>query len=170
MTGDPRDGGIAGDGDQQGVTDRDRGADEAREQPDGGGCAEVTRSVDLDAARDEVWAAVADPERRHGWLDDEEAADRELRIDEVDAGHSLAWTWWSPDDPASASRVEVVLTELDSGGTRVAVTERLVGPAHIVARAAASASVAAGAEAGSLWDRRLLGLELLFLAAGVCVG
>jgi uncharacterized protein YndB with AHSA1/START domain len=126
---------------------------------------EVTRSVDLDAALDVVWDAVADPERRQGWLDDDEAAHREVRVDSIDHGRSLAWTWWTPDDPAGASRVEIVLTELDSGGTRVAVTERLLarpGSATLTARASADAS--------SSWDHRLLGLELLFLTAGLCVG
>lgn len=130
----------------------------------------VSRSVDLDAAPDDVWAAIADPERRQHWLDDDEAANRELRIDSIDDGRSLTWTWWDHGQPATAARVEIVLTELVSGGTRVAVTERLVnrpgaGQASMRARASIAAVIRTPA-----WDRRLLGLELLFLTAGICVG
>jgi uncharacterized protein YndB with AHSA1/START domain len=126
---------------------------------------EVHRSVELDADLTAVWDAVADPERRAGWLDDDEAAARQVRVESVDDGHALAWTWWHPDDPASASRVEIVLTELASGGTRVAVTERLVGTTGtITARASATAT------AGSLWVYRLLGLELVLFTARALVG
>ena len=124
---------------------------------------EVTRSVDVDAAPDAVWDALIDPDRRDAWLVDDDSRDRELRIDRADTGSTLTWTWWHADDPASASRVEVVLTELETGGTRVAVTERRLAPS-LTARA----SVSAGAT--STWDRRLLGLELLLLTAGLCVG
>jgi uncharacterized protein YndB with AHSA1/START domain len=130
-----------------------------------GGAPEVTRSIVVDAPAEAVWAEVADPSRRRGWLDDEEATCREVRIDTVDDGHGLVWTWWHPDDPAGASRVEIVLTELPSGGTRVAVTERLVG-----APAPRSLSAQASARAGRSWELRLLGLELLFLTARLLVG
>ena len=125
--------------------------------------AEVTRSVDVEVGADRVWELLADPELRGAWLDDDDAADRELRIDEARPGESLTWTWWRPDDEAGASQVAVVLTELDSGGTRVAVTERLVA----APRLHASASARVGFP--TLWDRRLLGLELLLVAAGVLV-
>ncbi|HEY3142573.1 MAG TPA: hypothetical protein VGJ86_15650 [Acidimicrobiales bacterium] len=124
---------------------------------------EVTRSVDVDAAPDAVWEVLVDPDRRDAWLDDDDSRDRELRIDHADTGSTLTWTWWHNDDPAGASRVEVVLTELDTGGTRVAVTERRLTPSF-TARASVSAS------ASRTWDRRLLGLELLLLTAGLCVG
>lgn len=141
-------------------------AEDQRDQDHEPTAVEVTRSVDLDAALDEVWAAVADPELRQAWLDDEDALGRELVTESVDARRSLSWTWWRPEDPASASMVEVVLTELVGGGTRVAVTERLVGQPGLVAQASAGAP---RARAVSLWDSRLLGLELLFLPAGICV-
>jgi uncharacterized protein YndB with AHSA1/START domain len=129
----------------------------------------VTRTVDLDAAPDDVWDAVADPERRQAWLDDDDAIDREVRIDSIDDGRSLAWTWWDPGQPTGASRVEIVLTELATGGTRVAVTERLVAPPGAGA-ATATMTAQARLGAGSAWDSRLLGLELLLLTAGICVG
>lgn len=127
----------------------------------------VTRSIELDAAVERVWDAVADPAQRAVWLDDDDAASRVLRIDEVDHGRSMAWTWWNPDDARGASRVEIELTELATGGTRVVVTEQPVmrGGAGLRAQASAGARVA-----GAAWARRLLGLELLFVAAGACVG
>jgi uncharacterized protein YndB with AHSA1/START domain len=125
--------------------------------------AEVTRSVDVEAAADRVWELLTDPELRGAWLDDDDAADRELRIDEARPGESLTWTWWRPDDESGASQVAVVLTELATGGTRIAVTERLVaGP-----RVHASARARVGFP--TVWDRRLLGLELLLVAAGALV-
>jgi uncharacterized protein YndB with AHSA1/START domain len=123
----------------------------------------VTRSVDLDAEPTAVWDAVADPEQRRTWLDDDDASSRMLRIDHVDEGRSLTWTWWRPDDEASASQVHVQLTELTDGTTRLAVTERLLAPSALQARA----SVATTAR---LWDHRVLGLELLLVAAGALVG
>lgn len=136
----------------------------------------VTRSVDLDASPEAVWEAVADPERRRTWLDDPDASDRALRIDHANPGRSLTWTWWRPDDEASASQVEVVLTELPGGATRVAVTERLLAPqparfqAEVRVKAEASAATTVTAtSAPALWDRRLLGLELLVVLSGALV-
>jgi uncharacterized protein YndB with AHSA1/START domain len=141
----------------------------------------VTRSVDLQASPEAVWEALADPDHRTSWLDDEDAAQRTLRIDRAEPGRSLTWTWWRPDDEAGASRVHVELTPLTDGTTRVAVTERLLTPPGHAPRStlraaagAASTTATAGAQAGAarsaVWDHRLLGLELLVLAAGALVG
>ena len=59
--------------------------------------AEVTRSVDVEAAADQVWELLADPELRGAWLDDDDALDREMQVDEARPGESLTWTWWRPD-------------------------------------------------------------------------
>ena len=128
---------------------------------------EVTRSVELDAAPEAVWDLLVDDEARAAWLDDDDATDRELRVDRADPGRSLTWTWWRPDDPAGASQVEVVLDEAPGGATRLVVTERLLVPAPVAATRSlrAEASVASA----PLWDRRLLGLELLVVAAGALV-
>jgi uncharacterized protein YndB with AHSA1/START domain len=138
--------------------------------------AQVTRSVEVEAGAEKVWELLVDPELRGAWLDDDDAAERELRVDDSRPGQSLTWTWWHPDDEATASRVEIVLTELDTGGTRVAVTERLLPQPVIRAQAramvmAAPTSASAGLRVGfpTPWDRRLLGLELLLVAAGSLV-
>lgn len=127
---------------------------------------QVIRSVDLEAGVDDVWQAVADPGERAQWLDDPDAADRRVRVDEVteagaDGARRLVWTWWHAGDEGGASTVAVVVAPRRGGGSRVVVTESL--PAVAPVRACAGAPRVAGARA--LWDRRVLGLELLFLAA-----
>jgi uncharacterized protein YndB with AHSA1/START domain len=133
----------------------------------------VTRSVEVDAGADEVWSAITDPDQRSLWLDDDDARARELRVDRVDDGRRLVWTWWRPGDEPGASRVEIVVAPT-TDGTRVVVTETL---ADVPVRARAD-SVAAGGGVGvgvaglrvaDRWRYRLLGLELLFVAAGVLV-
>jgi uncharacterized protein YndB with AHSA1/START domain len=142
------------------------------EKPDAGGVPDsvahrVTRAVEVDASTDEVWSAISDPELRALWLDDDDARSRELRLDEVDDGRRLVWTWWRPDNEPRASRVEIELAPT-VGGTRVVITETpasaSVGHANAAVRAAP-----ATLRAGDRWTYRLLGLELLFVAAGVLV-
>jgi len=127
----------------------------------------VTRSVEVEADTDEVWSTVGDPELRALWLDDDDARSRELRLDEVDDGRRLVWTWWRPGDEPDASTVEIVLAPT-AGGTRVTVTETLASAGVGLARASVR-SAPASLRAGDRWTARLLGLELLFVAAGVLV-
>jgi uncharacterized protein YndB with AHSA1/START domain len=127
----------------------------------------VTRVVEVEAGADEVWSAISDPELRAQWLDDDDARSRELRLDEVDDGRRLVWTWWRPDGEPRASRVEVVLAPT-MGGTRVVVTETLASTPVGVVRASVGSGPAT-LRAGARWSYRLLGLELLFVAAGVLV-
>ena len=134
----------------------------------------VTRTVEVDAEADDVWRAVADPDERGLWLDDPEAALRRVRVDEAAPGHRLVWTWWHPGDEGDASTVTVELSPVLGGGTRVVVTEAMPAPVPV---ARAQAGMVAGARptarrslswvrcAHDRWDARLLGLELLFVAA-----
>ena len=130
---------------------------------------EVTRSVDLDAAVDDVWRAVTDPDERALWLDDPDAVSRRVRVDEATPGERLVWTWWQPGDEGDASTVSVVLSPLATGGTRVIVTESLPAFAPVQAHARASASAGARATAISLWAARLVGLELVLVGGRVPV-
>jgi uncharacterized protein YndB with AHSA1/START domain len=127
----------------------------------------VTRAVEVEAGADEVWSAISDPRLRALWLDDDDARSRELRLDEVEDGRRLVWTWWRPDDEPRASRVEIVLAPT-VGGTRVVVTETLVSASVGVAHTSVP-SAPGTLRAGDRWTYRLLGLELLFVAAGVLV-
>jgi uncharacterized protein YndB with AHSA1/START domain len=126
---------------------------------------EVTRSVDLDAAVDDVWRAVTDPDERALWLDDPDAVSRRVRVDQATPGERLVWTWWQPGDEDDASTVSVVLSPLATGGTRVIVTESLPAFAPVQARASAGAR----ATAISLWAARLVGLELVLVGGRVPV-
>src|SRR5262245_49259871 len=83
----------------------------------------VTREVEVEAATDEVWSTLAEPELRALWLDDDDARSRELRLDEVDDGRRLVWTWWQPGHEAAASTVGIVLAPT-TGGTRVTSRRR----------------------------------------------
>ena len=128
---------------------------------------QVTRSVDLDASVEDVWQAVADPAERAGWLDDEDARSRHVRVDESAPGERLVWTWWRPGDEGDASTVSVVLAPLDGGRTRLVVTERLralasarVETRHVRTPVALSA---ARARLRTLWAARLVGLEVACL-------
>jgi uncharacterized protein YndB with AHSA1/START domain len=127
----------------------------------------VTRSVEVEAGTDDVWSAISDPELRALWLDDDDARSRELRLDEVDDGRRLVWTWWRLDDEPRASRVEIVLAPT-ADGTRVVVTETLT-VASVGVAGAAVRSAPVTLRAGDRWSYRLLGLELLFVAAGLLV-
>jgi uncharacterized protein YndB with AHSA1/START domain len=134
--------------------------------------AQVTRTVDIAAGADAVWDAVADPDLRATWLDDPDALSRAVRVDEVDAGRRMVWTWWRDDEGPGASTVEIALRPLDGGGTRVVVTETLAVPIPVTLPAPAGpaprARAGAAARATRAWDRRLLGLELVFV--GVLAG
>ncbi len=138
---------------------------DARAVTDSGG--RVTRSVEVEADTDDVWSTVSDPQLRALWLDDDDARSRELRLDEADDGRRLVWTWWRPGDEPDASTVEIVLAPT-VGGTRVTVTETLASAGAGLASASAR-SAPASLRAGDHWTARLLGLELLFVAAGVLV-
>jgi len=127
----------------------------------------VTRSVEVEADTGDVWSTVSDPGLRALWLDDDDARSRQLRLDEVDDGRRLVWTWWRPGDEPDASTVEIVLAPT-AGGTRVTVTETLASAGVGLARASVR-SAPASLRAGDRWTARLLGLELLFVAAGVLV-
>jgi len=127
----------------------------------------VTRSVEVEADTDDVWSTISDPGLRALWLDDDDARSRELRLDEVDDGRRLAWTWWRSEDEPDASTVEIVLAPTE-GGTRVTVTETLASAGVRPPRASVR-SAPASLCAGDRWTTRLLGLELLFVAAGVLV-
>jgi uncharacterized protein YndB with AHSA1/START domain len=132
---------------------------------------EVTRSVELDAGADEVWRAVTDPGERALWLDDPDAASRRVRVDEAAPGHRMVWTWWHPGDEDDASTVTVELSPVLGGGTRVVVTEAIPAPVPVVSASASAGAVSARRSpawvhcARDRWDARLLGLELLFVAA-----
>jgi uncharacterized protein YndB with AHSA1/START domain len=127
----------------------------------------VRREIELDAAPADVWDALTRPELLEQWFEAEVELDprpggtghflcadgerRSARVDDVDDGRRLAFTWWTDDADEPASRVEFVLTPT-AGGTRLVVTE-----SPLTARACA-------ARVGSAWAWRLDLLLLTLLA------
>ena len=100
----------------------------------------IERELDLPAAPADVWRAITDPEWLSGWLADEVALDlrpggearfefgdevRDGWVEEVsapDGGAGRLAFWWARDDEP-ASRVELVVIEIDERQTRLRVTE-----------------------------------------------
>ena len=129
----------------------------------------IERRVTLPVELEEAWRLVTCPEDLRGWLGAEvelEAAPggtgrvrehdgtvRRLVVDAAEAGRRLAWHWWTEDDPAQVSHVEISLVPAATG-TEVLVVEELV-----------DASPVAQARAGEAWSHRLLHLEALLLVA-----
>lgn len=110
---------------------------------------EVTREITLDAAADDVWSLLSDPDELAGWVGDE------IRAADVRVGAAgLTWTW-APDGVESM----VELTVIEQGDrTTVRVVERRP--------TAAGTGSGGGAKAcliGNAWDDRLFGLELRWL-------
>jgi uncharacterized protein YndB with AHSA1/START domain len=124
---------------------------------------------------DDVWRAVADPGERAGWLDDPDAVSRRVRVDEAAPGERMVWTWWRPGEEGDASTVSVVLSPLDTGGTRVIVTESLPARAPAPMQAGQPAQAHARAQADrratavAQWAARLVGLELVLVCGRVPV-
>jgi uncharacterized protein YndB with AHSA1/START domain len=148
----------------------------------------VERHVTLPADLDEAWELLTRPEELGAWLGDEVVLDptpgaagtvlerdgtrRHLVVDHVEAGHRLAWRWWTVDgdarandgdaedraDRADESRVEITLVPTD-GGTLVRVVEELAAQPTPARVAEARAST------GEAWSHRLLHLESLLLVA-----
>jgi uncharacterized protein YndB with AHSA1/START domain len=78
---------------------------------------EVTREVEVQAAPEEVWEALATEEGRERWLGE---PDREVHVDELDPPHRLSWWWGSEQEPFT--RVEFTIVAVPAG-TRVLVRE-----------------------------------------------
>jgi uncharacterized protein YndB with AHSA1/START domain len=128
----------------------------------------VRREVELDAAPAAVWDALTRPELLEQWFEAEVELDprpggaghfvgadgehRTVRVDDVDEGRRLAFTWW-PDGGRDelTSKVELVLTPTPVG-TRLVVTE------------SPSTARAGAASAGPAWAWRLDLLLLLLFA------
>jgi uncharacterized protein YndB with AHSA1/START domain len=134
----------------------------------------IERQVTLPVDLEDAWALLTDPNDLPGWLGAEVALDptpgeaglvvdhdgtvRHLVIDTVDPGARIAWRWWTEDEPAAISHVEITLAPT-AGGTNVRVVEELVGATRV-----------AQARAGEAWSHRLLHLEALLLVAAAVRG
>jgi len=123
----------------------------------------VEQSVDIEAAPDEVWHTLTDPDELSRWLDAEVDLDLEpgsvgrvvhpdgtvhqVLVTEVEPPHRLAWHWW--EDGGDLSTVEITVTPTGTG-SHVQIVE---------CRSSASprASASAGPSARSMrWQRSLV--------------
>lgn len=82
---------------------------------------QVRREVEVDASREDVWAALATPEGRAAWL--EEGVAERVEVETVEAPSRLVWWWWEERE-GPASRVEVTVDAVAGGRSRVVVVER----------------------------------------------
>jgi uncharacterized protein YndB with AHSA1/START domain len=138
----------------------------------------VERSVDLDAAPDDVWRALTDADELAAWFGPEAELDaqpgglgrfvdddgcvRRAVVDQVHTGERLVLRWWPEgDDPSAGASVVTFVVAPTGSGTRLIVTERLAA----AATGASVASMRAAAEAArTAWMWRL-DVLLLRLAA-----
>ncbi len=84
----------------------------------------VQRDIDVDLPADDVWPLVGDGAGWTEWLVDEadvvvepgqegsvvdDGRRRAVRIDAVEPGESVTWSWWPVDQPAEASTVRLLV-------------------------------------------------------------
>lgn len=128
---------------------------------------EITREVVVAASVDDVWQLLTDEDELATWLADSVRLDPRpggagrfadgdtawlARVEDVDEGRRLRLTWW----PEGGGPVSDVTFTVDAAerGTRLIVVERVTGGVSLKGRAPEA----------SVWDDRLLGLELRCLA------
>jgi uncharacterized protein YndB with AHSA1/START domain len=128
---------------------------------------EVTREVVVDASLEDVWRLVTDEAELATWMADAVRLDprpggevrftegedvRVGRVTEVDEARRLQLVWW-PEGGGPASEVTLTVERV-AEGTRLVVAERVTGGVGLKGRSMAS-----------MWDDRLLGLELRCLVS-----
>jgi uncharacterized protein YndB with AHSA1/START domain len=139
----------------------------------------VRRVVEIDAAIDELWRMISDPEELATWLaddvdldvspgarghitDDDEHYD--VEVDEVEHGERVVWRWRPVDDDGSAtSRVELVVAPAPRGGTLTIIETRPAPPVPTMSNGIVSPSVTTAAVR---WEVRS---ALASLRSGLCV-
>lgn len=133
---------------------------------------DVGRVVELDVDRDELWRLIATDDGWRDWLVDEarvvdgagivvdRGVARHVRVDEVDAGRSVSFTWWEHDDPSTVSHVRLTIDDPDDDDgapARLLITERLLSGAPQTA------------EAKVAWEVRVCSLWACTVAAALVV-
>ncbi len=83
----------------------------------------VRREIEVEAAPEEVFEALATEEGRERWLDE---PDRDIYVESVDAPSRLTWWWASEDEPFTRVDFEIAALPADGRGnvlTRITVIE-----------------------------------------------
>ena len=128
---------------------------------------EVTREVVVDASPAELWRLVTDEAELATWMADSVRLDprpgglarfsdgddvRVGRVERVEEERRLDLVWW-PEEGGPISEVSFSVERVEEG-TRLVVVERITGGVSLRGRSVAS-----------MWDDRLLGLELRCLVS-----
>lgn len=128
---------------------------------------QTEHAIRLDASPDEVWSVIADDDELSAWLGtdaeldvspggeghviDDDGVLRRIRVEDVDEGRSIRWSWWPDADESGATVVEITI-EPNEEGTEVHVVE-----------------IAPSASVGGGWSGRLMSMELCLLVKGELV-
>ena len=133
----------------------------------------VERTTDLDMDVDRLWSLISTSDGWKSWLVDDadvviapaatgtssnDGVHRTVRIDSVDAGRTVGFSWWDRDDPSSASYVQLDVVALPEGRSQLHITERCVG---------ATGSTTASRTAGVSWEVRIISLWLMAVQSSV---
>jgi uncharacterized protein YndB with AHSA1/START domain len=136
----------------------------------------VERTTDLDLGIEELWGLISTPEGWSSWLVDEtdvvlvpgsngvatqDGAQRAVRIQTVEEGRGITFSWWDRDDPSSASFVQLDIVELPSGRSRLHISERFLGVSAGAAMSAAHADLEIDVDMA--WQVRFVSLWMLAL-------
>lgn len=120
----------------------------------------ITRDIELDLAEDDLWGLVGNGAAWADWMTDtsdvevvpggsgevvDDGVRREVRIDDVEPGHRVAYRWWPSGEPDAVSTVELVVVPRPNGSA-LRITETL------------RASTAAGTALDLRWEVRALAL------------
>ncbi|HZO35981.1 MAG TPA: SRPBCC family protein [Solirubrobacteraceae bacterium] len=79
----------------------------------------VRREIEIDAAPEDVWEALATEQGRERWLEDE--APEVVFVEVEEEPSRLVW-WWSRDGDVEPTRVELLIVAVPIG-SRVIVVE-----------------------------------------------
>ena len=133
----------------------------------------IERITDLDMDVDQLWSLISTPDGWKSWLVDDvdvaitpaangtaidDGVERTLKVDSVIAGRTVGFSWWTRDDPSSASYVQLDIVELPGGRAQLHITERFVG---------ATASATTSCTAGVSWEVRIISLWLMAVQSSV---
>ena len=151
--------------------------DAGMSQPDDLAIPVIERTTDLDMDVDRLWSLISTPDGWKSWLVDDadlviapaaggtatnDGLLRSVRIDSVDAGRAVGFSWWDRDDPSSASYVQLDVVALPEGRSQLHVTERFLG-----ATSSATASATMSTTAGVSWEVRIISLWLMAVQSSV---
>src|SRR5258705_13070418 len=106
-------------------------------QPDDLAIPVIERTTDLDMDVERLWSLISTPDGWKSWLVDDADLEispaangtatndgllRAVRIDSVDAGRTVGFSWWDRDDPSSASYVQLDVVAPPEGGAQLHTT------------------------------------------------